>query len=70
MHGDVGDEVTESLIEQLDEALCTLLHDGGETGEHSPRTHLDLFYACQSGEPLSDDLGKALVQVIEAGIQS
>jgi hypothetical protein len=38
-------EDTESLIEQLDEALCTLLHIGDEVGEHSPRTHLDLFYA-------------------------
>lgn len=40
-------EDTEALIEQLDEALCTLLHDDGSVGEHSPRTHLDLFYARQ-----------------------
>ena len=39
------EEDTESLIEQLDEALCSLLHTGGDIGEHSPRTHLDLFYA-------------------------
>jgi hypothetical protein len=42
------DEGTEALIEQLDEALCTLLHAGDEVGEHSPRTHLDLFYAKRS----------------------
>jgi len=44
---DDEDEDTEALIEQLDEALCTMLHDGGEVGEHSPRTHLDLFYEQQ-----------------------
>lgn len=44
------EEDTESLIEQLDEALCTLLHRGDEEGEHSPRTHLDLFYARQKKE--------------------
>lgn len=38
-------EDTEALIEQLDEALCSLLHNGDEVGEHSPRAHLDLFYA-------------------------
>lgn len=42
-------EDTEALIEQLDEALCSLLHTGGEIGEHSPRTHLDLFYARSKG---------------------
>jgi len=41
---DEPDDHDEALIEQLDEALCTMLHDGGEVGEHSPRTHLQLFY--------------------------
>lgn len=37
----------ESLIEQLDEALCTLLHSGDELGEHSPESHLELFHEQQ-----------------------
>ena len=41
-------EDTDSLIEQLDEALCTLLHSGDEIGTHAPREHLDLFYARQA----------------------
>jgi len=34
----------ESTIEQLDEALCSLLHRGDELGTHSPATHLDLYH--------------------------
>lgn len=44
---DEPDDHDEALIDQLDEALCTFLHTGGEVGEHSPRTHLELFYEQQ-----------------------
>ncbi|HEX5011677.1 MAG TPA: hypothetical protein VFY71_14890 [Planctomycetota bacterium] len=50
---DEPEEDAESLIERLDEALCSLLHTGGEIGEHSPRTHLDLFYAKQAESPVA-----------------
>lgn len=43
-----AEEDTESLIEQLDEALCSLLHQGDEIGTHAPREHLDLFYQRQT----------------------
>lgn len=35
-------EQLEALIEQLDEELCTLLHDGDEVGAHGPEEHLAL----------------------------
>lgn len=46
-HEDGDCEYAESLIEQLDEALCTLLHSGDELGEHSPESHLALFHEQQ-----------------------
>lgn len=52
-----AEDDTEALIEQLDEALCTLLHNGDEVGTHAPREHLALFYARQAealGLPLED----------------
>ncbi len=32
------------LIEELNDALCELLHEGDELGDHTPASHLALFY--------------------------
>jgi hypothetical protein len=56
-------ENLESLVEQLDEAMCSMLHRGDELGEHSPETHLALFYkrkAAKCGFGLVVDAGFGL----------
>jgi len=35
----------DAVLDQLDEALCSLLHRGDETGEHGPEAHLALARA-------------------------
>ena len=59
-HEEGNCETAEALIERLDGALCTLLHRGDELGEHSPESHLDLFYSRQQETQPGRDIGWAV----------
>ncbi len=43
--GSVASRVDKDLVDELNDAICGLLHDGNKTGYHAPRMHLEAFYA-------------------------
>lgn len=42
--GSSPEERDELLIDDMNDALCWLLHRGDEVGDHSPEAHVKLFH--------------------------